>query len=380
MKTLVPFSMVKPDGWPASFRRLVEARTPPPDPLAKRSKAVGWKESTYKQYVSSLGYFLGWLRWSERYQEGVELAGYVTVEIAGAYRDDMEEFGLSPPLIANRLDGIRAAVQALAPEYDTSWLMLGINRLRDMPSDRRRTRERIQHTADVVKVGTNLMRDATQMEDAQAFKRDLQFRDGLLLVFMALAVPRINVVPKMRLGQHLIRLGDSFKIVWSKEEMKSDQPYSARLVPELSELIARYLDEFRPGLLARNHEPGAAKEMAVWLTRHGTPLSQGAIYHAIIKRTCKAFAESIFPHALRHGATTTLAVERPDLIDIATPLLQHRQSGSRQRYNLAASIEASSEYGDALDACRNSSSDGRKLMRRLSRGPRTCQHKQDKAA
>src|SRR5262249_39919417 len=159
---------------------------------------------------------------------------------------DMQRFGLAPPTIADRLDGVRAAVQALDPDQDVSWLMDGINQIRATPSDRRRTRERIQHTADVVKVGMNLMREAMRMTDDEALWRALQVRDGLILVFMALAVPRLGVVPRMRLEEHLTKHGDHYKINWSSKEMKGKQPYEARLGPELSELIARYLDDFRP--------------------------------------------------------------------------------------------------------------------------------------
>jgi integrase len=82
---------------------------------------------------------------------------------------------------------------------------------------------------------------------------------------------------------------------------------------------------------------------------HGGQLSRNAINHAIKKRTKLAFGESVFPHAFRHSAATSLALDRPDLIRIATPLLQHQSATSRELYVLADEFEASRKFGEALD-------------------------------
>lgn len=314
-----------------------------------------------------LGYLLGWLHWNGRYREDMHLVDYVTPETAKAYVADMQEFGLAPPTIANRLDGLHAAMAVLVPKRDRTWLMLGINRLRALPSDRRHTRERMQHTADVVALGMDLMRKAEDGEGLCDLRRATLFRDGLLLVFMALAVPRIGVVPGMRFSQHLIRHGETCRIAWSSGEMKTGQPYDAQLPRELSALLARYADVHRPVLLRRRGDAVTTKEKAVWLTMHGKPISQRAIYRVITKRTGAVFGESVFPHALRHGAATTLAIERPDLIEIVTPLLQHRHARSRQFYDLSDGIEASTKFGQSLEERRTASPEGRRLMKRLSR-------------
>jgi hypothetical protein len=106
---------------------------------------------------------------------------------------------------------------------------------------------------------------------------------------------------------------------------------------------------------------------AFWLTRDGAPLGQRALALRIRTHTNALLGVSVFPHAPRHGAATTLALERPELIDIATPLLQHRHAHSRQRYNMADSVAAGRDFGEALEGRCASTRDGRRLMRRLSR-------------
>lgn len=369
MPALLPFSMVKPETWPGPFRLFQDARAQPDDPL-NISRAVRWRPATFHQYTIGLGYFLGWLHWSGRYRQHQAIPAYVTRETAKAYLADMRKFGLAPPTIANRLDALHAALIVLAPGVDGAWLMAGINRLRSQPSDRRRTRERVQHTEHIVEAGMRLMREAHRMDDSLALWSAIQFRDGLLLVFAAILVPRIGTLPKMMLGRHVVEIGAGYKISWPAEEMKGGQPYEARLGPELSALLGRYIDKHRPVLLARRKKRNKG-ETAFWLTRDGAPLGQRALALRITARTKTLLGVSVFPHALRHGAATTLALERPELIDTATPLLQHRHSHSRQRYNMADSVAAGREFGEALEGRRASTRDGRGLMRRLSRVART---------
>lgn len=366
MPRRVSFSMVKPEAWPSSFRRFLDARDPPDDPLTGRSRAVLWRSATFRQYRVGLGYFLGWLRWSGRYQQNQDLPEYITRAVAQAYVADMEKFELAPPTIASRLDALHAALAVLAPDEDRKWLMAGINKLRSMPSDRRCTRERVQHTADVVRAGMKLMRQADRMDERRALWAALQFRDGLLLVFAALVVPRIGTVAKMMLGTHVIKIGGAYKVCWSAEDMKGGQPYEAHLGSELSALLRHYISRHRRVLLVRRKSSGS-QELCLWLSRDGSPLGQRQLAMRITSRTEALLGVSVFPHALRHGAATTLAAERPDLIDIVTPLLQHRHGRSREFYDLADGIAVSSNFGQALEARRTSTQDGRRLMRRLSR-------------
>ena len=106
-------------------------------------------------------------------------------------------------------------------------------------------------------------------------------------------------------------------------------------------------------------------------------MDKRALAMRITNRTKTLLGVSVFPHAPRHGAATTLAVERPELIEITTPLLQHRHAHSRQRYNMADSVAAGRDIGEALDVRRTSSRDGLRLMRKLSKTAITSIAKRD---
>lgn len=350
MTKLVPYSAVKPEAWPPEFRRLLELRRAPTGPLEMPNVAAGWRGTTYEFHIWNVGYFTGWLAWTGRLRNGAELRQYVTPEIVGAYVDDMRGFKLSTRSIAARVDGVRAALAALAPGYQTAWLMRGINQLRKEPSDRRCTRQRSQHTADLVALGMDLMNAACHPSlNQREVTKAILYRDGLMIVFLALAVPRLSPLHAMALGQHLVARGDVFQIRWSAQEMKEGRAYEAQLDPELSYLFHQYIDKFRSILLARAGDGPAKAKSAVWLARDGGQLSRRGIYNVIRKRTKDEFSESVFPHAFRHSAATSLALARPDLIRLATPLLQHQAETSRELYVLADKITASRKFGDALN-------------------------------
>jgi integrase/recombinase XerD len=350
MPKLMPFSGVKPDAWPPQLLRLLDLRRAPTGPLELPSVASSWRETTFNLHLWNVGYFVGWLKWSGRFQDTTDLYEYATAEVIGAYVDDMRGFGLSTRTIATRVDGVRASLAALSPSTSTDWLMQGINKLRDEPSDRRRTRQRSQHTARLVELGMDLMNQACRPGSNQRdATKAILYRDGLMIVFLALAVPRLSPLQVMALGQHLVAHDSAFKISWSAKEMKEGKAYTAQLDTELSDLFQRYLAEFRPILLAQAGSDSAKAGAAVWVARDGGQLSRGGICRAIKKRTKLEFGESVFPHAFRHSAATSLALDRPDLIRIATPLLQHQSPTSRELYVLADEFEASRKFGEALD-------------------------------
>jgi integrase/recombinase XerD len=277
------------------------------------------------------------------------LRDYATPDVVGAYVEDMRRFKLSTRTIANRVDGVRAALAVLSPGFETDWLMRGINRLRKEPSDRRRTGERSQYTAQLVELGMELMNQACRCDPNQRdITKAILYRDGLMIVFLALAVPRLSPLQTMALGKHLVPHEGVFKIKWSAKEMKEGKAYEAQLDAELSELFQRYLDDFRPTLLAlAGSEPNATA--AVWLSCQGGQLSRSGINHAVKERTKLEFGDSVFPHAFRHSAATSLALEQPDLIRLATPLLQQQAEASRELYVLADKVAASRKFGDTLN-------------------------------
>ena len=190
----------------------------------------------------------------------------------------------------------------------------------------------------------------------------------MILVFGALAVPRIGALSIMALRQHIVGSGDGH--AWSAAEMKAGQPYDARLGPELSTLLDTYISSFRPILLARGPHGHASREPGLWLSKFGDKLSALESRRSRPHR-CGVRRAGVSPCPAPWRSHDVGRRARPDLIDIVKPLLQHGDERSREHYNLAGGIAASTRFGDALRERRAATPAGRRLMCRVSRARQT---------
>ena len=78
-------------------------------------------------------------------------------------------------------------------------------------------------------------------------------------------------------------------------------------------------------------------------------MTEIAIYDRICKHTKEAFGAAINPHLFRDAAATTLAIEDPEHVRVAAPLLGHRTFATTEKYyQQAKSLEAHRVYVEVL--------------------------------
>ena len=79
-----------------------------------------------------------------------------------------------------------------------------------------------------------------------------------------------------------------------------------------------------------------------------------AIYDVFTRRTAAAFGQSINPHLFRDCAATSIAIDDPAHVRIASQILGHRSTATtEQYYNQAQAIDAARRYQDFLVGLRN---------------------------
>ena len=72
-------------------------------------------------------------------------------------------------------------------------------------------------------------------------------------------------------------------------------------------------------------------------------------YSQITAHTRAAFGQPVNPHLFRDAAATTIALDRPEQVRLAAPLLGHRSFATTERhYNLARTTEAATAWHDLL--------------------------------
>src|SRR5262249_62272353 len=133
-------------------------------------------------------------------------------------------------------------------------------------------------------LGLTLMSAATAQSTER--HRALWFRDGLLIALLALrpAMRRRNIAA-LAIDRHLSRLGTGWVVAFAGDETKTGMalefPWPEILVPALE----RWLGHWRPILLGLKGRWARAAGSALWISSHGSPMTQQAIYDRIVERT-----------------------------------------------------------------------------------------------
>jgi integrase/recombinase XerD len=191
---------------------------------------------------------------------------------------------------------------------------------------------------------------ATAKQQTTDRGRALAYRDGLLIALLALrpAMRRRNIAD-LELDRHLRRLGGAWFVVFSEDDTKTgvalEFPWPDNFVPSLE----HWLRQWRPVLLGLRGRWTRPTGGALWISAHGSPMTQQSIYDRIVARTRAAIGRGINPHLFRDCAATTLAYADPKNIGIAAPLLGHHSFATTERYYLQAKMgEASRRLQDDL--------------------------------
>jgi hypothetical protein len=92
-----------------------------------------------------------------------------------------------------------------------------------------------------------------------------------------------------------------------------------------------YLADHPSGIaVLRGSRTGASID-AFWLSMYGSPMTDNGIYGRIVARTRERLRQPINPHLFRDCAVTSLAIDDPANIGIASRLLGHRTGSTTER-------------------------------------------------
>ena len=148
----------------------------------------------------------------------------------------------------------------------------------------------------------------------------------------------------LRLGHSLVRRGDCWWTVFEAHQTKNRRPINLPLPAELTPMIGRYLEVWRPVLLPNPRERNvvAASDAGfLWLGRYGGMFGPKKVNKRINDVTLRELGQAMNPHLFRKLMPTELAISDPAHVGIAQPLLGHASYDTTQRYyNLGQAIDA----------------------------------------
>jgi integrase/recombinase XerD len=101
-----------------------------------------------------------------------------------------------------------------------------------------------------------------------------------------------------------------------------------------------YLTDHR-SIIAELRGTGTAST-APWLLMYGSPMTENGIYDRIVARTREGLGQAINPHLFRDCTATSIAIDDPLHVGIASQLLGDRTRSTTERYySQVRSVEAS---------------------------------------
>jgi integrase len=174
-------------------------------------------------------------------------------------------------------------------------------------------------------------------------------RDGLLVALLAARPLRLRNLAGLALDRTLVFRGTHWWIEFPAPDTKTKEPIEVPWPEPLAAPLEAYLARDRRVLAQLRGGSMHSVGGALWISRHGLPLSRETIYGCIRGRTLEGLGRAINPHLFRDCVATSIAIDDPRHIHIASRLLGHRKiSTAEQYYNQARGIEASRLLQDVV--------------------------------
>jgi integrase len=335
--------------WPIPDREAWDAAHRRGGLLDDDGLAANWAPATSSIIAGGYGRYLAFLRDIGDLKASETPATRVTRPRVEAYVAHLRQRNHSSTVAARALQ-LTEAMRITAADADWRWLRRIRSRLHRMSRPARDYRARLVPAATVFKLHQDLLRRAEEGEGLSEVTRALMFRDGALLGVFAVCGIRPKNMASIAIGSSLqFRVGEWW-LVFRADEMKNKRPYETPL-PGLTETLDRYIEHYRPILVARATPPVAAN--ALWLSATGKPTKANQIGWLVSRRTKHELGRALSPLLLRKLPATELAINDPERVGVAQPLLGHADYRMTERsYNLGRAIDAARRHHEVLRAIR----------------------------
>lgn len=340
--------------WPITDRKLWEATLAGHGEYDEDNPATDWRPRTIKKVGDGYGRYLSFLMRRDELLPQECGATRITPGRVKAYVATMK-VPLSSVSISMYVDGLLAAAKAFSPSTDWGWLSLRYSRLKHRAKPNLNKQPALRSVAELYELGLSLM-EAAKARTGQPIRVACAYQQGLMIALLAVRPLRIRNFLALELGRTLLADGTGYTMIFGADELKMAQngelnePFPEALLPHLLLFLAVY----RPALLrqgdAKQTRPATKR---LWIDRYGAPMQEPAMRMTIKTVTGRAFGKAIWPHLFRDCLATSVAIEQPELMHIASVMLGHASLQTIQKHcNQAKMLKAGQKYTKALTQMR----------------------------
>jgi integrase/recombinase XerD len=258
--------------------------------------------TTNRKTEKGYGRFLTYCSFHERECLAEPVDRRIDPERVKRYVAHLQDLGNSTHSILCRLQELGDAVRVLDPEVDWTFINRIASRIRARHKPAR-DKSRIVMSDELATLGYDLMERAAALD---GFEAAVQYRDGLMIAMLAYVPIRRKNFTSLTLGQSLVHRQGHWFVVLSPDETKTHAHFETALPPSLTPHLEYYLDHHREVLASRTGRWLKPLGDALWVSAHGSPMTQMAVYDRICRHTRARFGQGISPHLFRDAAATTL--------------------------------------------------------------------------
>lgn len=335
--------------WPAEDQRLWALARRRGDPFDPGGQRAGHRPITNTKVEKGYGRWLTFVGSTSEFGALLPAADSITPGQVKAYVEHLRTLGNSSNTVLSRLQELGDMAKALAPTTDWSWIRRIASRVRAQGAPAHDKRARLVPSDALLSLGIDLMDQAATA--ATTRMAAMAFRDGLMIALLSLRPLRRRNLRELALGRSLIRTAAGWAIRLTADETKTHMDIEWPWPAALCDALETYLAEHRPRLMVCESRWRREIGPALWVSSHGSPMTEMAIYDMIAERTRRAFGHVINPHLFRDSAATTMAIRDPVHVRIAAPLLGHKNFATTERYyQQAQMLSAHRQYSAALSA------------------------------
>jgi integrase/recombinase XerD len=337
--------------WPQRDRLCWEAALQPGDWLEPGGGRAQHSRYSNRAMEKGYGRWLAWLDGKGWLDNRVAPGDRITPDRVRTYVADLEAENASGTVVA-RLIELKVMAGVMDPGRDWSWIYRIASSIRARHQPARPKRHRLVDITRLFDLGIDLMAEAENQ--STRLRRFKAYRDGLMIALLASRPLRLRNLTGLALDRTLVRRGDTWWVQIPAAETKTKEPIELPWPEFLAPHLETYLADHRAGILALRGSGSGTARKALWLSMYGAPMNDNAIYTRIVARTREGLGQPIYPHLFRDCAATSIAINDPAHVGIASRLLAHRTGSTTERYyNQARSVEASRLMQKHLLALRN---------------------------
>lgn len=315
--------------WPADDQNRWQAAFRTGDRFDEGGSGAHLAVATRQARQQSYAQFLGFLAAKHRGLITLKPEARIDPRVVAEYVS-WRRLSCSEMSIAIDLGHLHGALKLICPVADWSWL-LAITRRIAATAPRKTAAYHLVTSDRLYALGIALMdRAIEEAGDIPHTSHALQYRDGLMIAFLALIPLRSRTFAGLRIGRHLTKVGDVWELEIPAADTKTRRPLDYGISNELSARIDLYIERFRGRI------PGAAKHASLWSSRQSSPMCSDAIYGAVHRRTKEAFGFGVSLHRFRHAAASFWSSHDPVNVRGSKDLLGHASFTMTEKHYVMA--------------------------------------------